>query len=116
MSQPKPNVFRRRPILMTAVALAGAAAAAAAGIRAYEVIHFTGTMHLDDGSTALVEGDVEVQGGDNQTMNVTAQVPSGVVSSGEMALTLPDGKVVHVIAAPTYGQSGAAKPKPAQPK
>lgn len=92
-----PRSRSRRPFLVAAL-ITGFAAAAAAGVAVYESYRFTGVMHLSDGSTAAVSGEIR-KDGEHATITVDTEIPNPG-AAGEMEITLENGQKARIIAVP----------------
>lgn len=97
VNEPKPRFqfARRRPYLFAGLATALLCAGAAAVVTVYQRAYFRGTIVLDDGTEAQVEGEVLM---DSNTTWVTAEGTAGAASSGsgQAQFVTEDGRTVNV--------------------
>ncbi len=109
---PRFQFLRAHPVLLASIAALALCGGAAAAAKVYQLLHFTGTATLDDGTTYQVEGEVIIE---NDTWTATATTTSdSEATPAQFDLLLSDGSTATIVTTPVDEHADTIKPPPAE--
>ena len=109
---PRFQFLRAHPVLLASIAALALCGGAAAAAKVYQLLHFTGTATLDDGTTYQVEGDIVL---DNDTWTATATTSDPNATPAKLDVTLSDGSTATIVTSPVDEHGNAITPPKQSP-